>query len=212
MTRNAPAPLRTVKPTGRPKGGPPGHARFLGSFTRDIPAPGLPEVAFAGRSNVGKSSAINALLGVGGLARTSRTPGRTQALNFFEVGGRWIAVDLPGYGYAKVSHTARESWKRHIEDYLGERPTLKLVVVLVDARHPAQPMDQQLIESLVAAGIRVLVLATKVDAISRTKRQAALAALAAGHRLQPDMVLGFSSTESIGVEEARAAIDLAVRS
>src|SRR4051812_18200685 len=114
------------------------HARFLGSFTDTLPAPGLPEVAFAGRSNVGKSSLLNELVGIKGLARVAKTPGRTQSLNLFEIDGRWIAVDLPGYGYAKVSKGMRAAWKGIVETYLGDRETLKLVVVLLDARLPAQ--------------------------------------------------------------------------
>lgn len=187
-----------------------GRASFIGSYPGELPAPSLPEVAFAGRSNVGKSSALNALLGVAGLARTSGTPGRTQAINLFDVDERWIAADLPGYGYAKVSHASRAAWKGLIERYLGERPTLRLVVVLIDSRIPPQESDTQLLRSLTGARIPVLVLATKVDGIPRGKRPGALAALAKGHGIPVQTVLGFSATERIGIDEARDMIAEAV--
>lgn len=190
----------------------PGHVKFLGTFPGELPAPTLPEIAFAGRSNVGKSSAINAILGHAGLARTSSTPGRTQAINLFEVDARWIAADLPGYGYAKVSHAAREAWKGLVEGYLGSRATLRLVIVLIDSRIPPQDLDTQLLRGLSAARIPVLVLATKIDAISRTRRAAALSALAKGHGIPLETVLAFSSTEPIGVDDARGMIMQAVRS
>lgn len=186
------------------------RARFLGSFTTALPAPSMPEVAFAGRSNVGKSSAINLLLGVPGIARVAKTPGRTQALNLFVVEERWIAVDLPGYGYAKVSKKLQESWKGYIEDYLGARSTLKLVVILVDGRHEAMDMDSQLIHAMRGAGIPVLLLATKIDGISRTRRAAALSKLAEGHGLPVEVLVGFSSTEDIGREDALRAISRAI--
>ncbi len=183
-----------------------GPVRFLGSFTDSLPAPTLPEVAFAGRSNVGKSSAINVLLGHAGVARVSKTPGRTQALNLFDIGGRWIVVDLPGYGFAKVSHKMRGEWKALIENYLGERLTLKLVVCLVDGRLPAQEKDRVLIDGLRDAGLPFLLLATKIDGLVRGKRDAAVAALARGHDVPVDGIIPFSSVEDIGREDARRTI------
>jgi GTP-binding protein len=177
------------------------RARFLGSFTDALPSPTLPEVAFAGRSNVGKSSAINTLTGVSGLARTAKTPGRTQAINLFAIDESWIAVDLPGYGYAKVGHTLREQWKGFIETYLGSRETLRMVVALVDSRHPPQEADTQLLDGLGAAQIPTLVVATKIDAFSRTRREDALRALAEGHGLPRDAVVGFSSMDLTGKDE-----------
>jgi GTP-binding protein len=175
-----------------------GRTRFLGSFTDALPAPSLPEVAFAGRSNVGKSSALNALAGVGSLARVAKTPGRTQAINLFAVEDAWIAADLPGYGYARVQQTLREQWKGLIESYLGERPTLRLVVALLDVRIPPQALDGQLLSGLSAAEIPTLVVATKVDALSPTRRAAAVAELARGHGLPPEAVVPFSSHDGIG--------------
>lgn len=182
-----------------------GPVRFLGSFPGALPAPTLPEVAFAGRSNVGKSSAINVLLGTS-VARTSSTPGRTQHLNLFDIGGKWIVVDLPGYGYAKVSHRSRDDWRAWIGEYLARRETLKLVVTMLDVRVPPQESDHVLIAALADLRIPTLALATKVDAITRGKRAAAVAALAKAHGLHPDTVVPFSSTEKIGVEDARGAI------
>lgn len=183
-----------------------GPVRFIGSFTDALPAPTLPEVAFAGRSNVGKSSAINVLLGHQGLARVSKTPGRTQALNLFDIGGRWIVVDLPGYGFAKVSHHIRGEWKKLIEGYLAQRDTLRLVVCLVDGRLPAQEMDRVLIEGLRDANLPFLLLATKIDALPPGKRDAAVSALARGHDVPVDGIIPFSSVEDIGREAARRTI------
>ncbi len=188
---------RMAKPTGR--------TRFLGSFVDVLPEPTLPEVAFAGRSNVGKSSAINALIGMT-VARVAKTPGRTQAINLFVVDETWVAADLPGYGYAKVSKSMREGWKGLIEGYLGTRPTLRLVVCLVDARVPPQEMDTGLLYGLNDARIPALVVATKVDAISRTRRADTLRALAQAHNVHPDAMIGFSAHEGIGKEEVLKAI------
>lgn len=187
-----------------------GRARFLGSFTGELPPPALPEIAFAGRSNVGKSSALNALLGAT-VARVSKTPGRTQALNLFVIDDRWIAVDLPGYGFAKVSKDKREGWKGLIEDYLGTRPTLRAVICLIDARVPAQEMDGQLLRGLAAAGIPALPVATKVDALTRNQRKGTLEKLARAHGFDPALLLAFSAHEGIGKAEVLEAIDEVVR-
>ncbi|MFN7142629.1 MAG: ribosome biogenesis GTP-binding protein YihA/YsxC [Myxococcota bacterium] len=187
-----------------------GRTRFLGSFVGELPAPTLPEVAFAGRSNVGKSSALNALLGAS-VARVSKTPGRTQALNLFVVDEAWIAVDLPGYGYAKVSKDKREGWKELIEGYLADRPTLRAVICLIDARIPAQEMDGQLLRGLAAAGIPVLPVATKVDAITRNKRAGTLTTLARAHGIDPALLVPFSAHEGIGKDEILSAIRDVVR-
>src|SRR5580765_6227967 len=105
---------------------------------------GRPEIAFLGRSNVGKSSLLNSLLGVRGLARTSNTPGRTQSINFFLINEEFYFVDLPGYGYARVSKTTRQSWGQLIENYLADRPQLMLSILIVDARHEPSPLDLQM--------------------------------------------------------------------
>lgn len=133
---------------------------------KDLKPQVLPEVAFAGRSNVGKSSLLNGLCFRKSLARVSHTPGRTQALNFFELRKKFLIVDLPGYGYARVSHQKQETWAVLIEDYLKTSPTLKRVFILVDARHGLKPNDRQFMEYLCALGQSFQVVLTKKDKVS----------------------------------------------
>lgn len=175
-----------------------GDVQFVGSFFEDLPDTGLPEVAFAGRSNVGKSSAINCLLDRKSLARVSKQPGRTQAINLFDVGGAVMFADLPGYGYAEVPDHVQERWKAFIEAYLGEREALRLVVVLVDARRKPQPMDGQLLYALTEAGIPALVVATKVDKLKRNQRTKNLKALRQEFHLRGDQLVPFSSVTREG--------------
>jgi GTP-binding protein len=147
-------------------------AEFLRSAVaaEQYPRQPLPEVAFAGRSNVGKSSLINTLLHRQGLAKTSGTPGKTQAINFFLINQRFILVDLPGYGYAKVPRNVQAGWQSMVETYLQQRDTLRAVVHIVDARHPPTEQDQQLRQWLLHQGIPVLTVVTKVDKIKRSQR------------------------------------------
>jgi GTP-binding protein len=175
----------------------PAEVRHLGSFPDEVPPGRLPEVAFAGRSNVGKSSAINALLGRRGVARTSKHPGRTQAINLFEVDGRLCFADLPGYGYARVSKAMRASWKELVEGYLADRDVLAFVVLLVDARLPAQEMDRVLVRGLQEVDVPVVGVATKADGVPRARR-GSLQQLAADLGL--DGLLPFSSRTGEGVE------------
>lgn len=146
-----------------------------------FPDPGLPEFAFAGRSNVGKSSLINMVVGADNLARTSNTPGRTRLLFWFKVTpqqGEPIAfVDLPGYGYARVPAKMRESWRPLVEAYLTERPALRAVLVLIDARRGAQQEEIELLEWLDAESIDALVVLTKIDKLPKSKRKPAAFAL-----------------------------------
>jgi GTP-binding protein len=156
-------------------------ARFLMSASdiSHFPAPALPEVAFLGRSNVGKSSVINSLLGTK-IAKTSSTPGRTRSINFFEV--RWpgkpqpelIFTDLPGYGFAKISREVSARWPEFIEPYLKDRPNLSLCLALVDASVPPQASDEQLVEFLKTSGRKFLVIATKSDRLGGNQLQNAL--------------------------------------
>jgi GTP-binding protein len=184
---------------------------FLGSFPKSVPAATLPEVAFVGRSNVGKSSAINAMLGrKKKVARVSGRPGRTQAVNLFHIDERVCFADLPGYGFARVPHAVRDAWKQLVEGYLFEREGLNLVVVLVDARHDAQKMDIQMIDVLRQARRNFVVLATKVDRMKRSKRAGALASLRKGLGLKGDQIIPFSSPDRVGVDEAWAAIEAAI--
>jgi GTP-binding protein len=161
-------------------------SRFLLAATdaAQFPAPGVPEIAFLGRSNVGKSSLINSLVGTK-LARTSSTPGRTRSINFFEI--RWpgkpqpevIFADLPGYGYAKLSREISQEWPKFIEPYLTQRPSLALCIVLVDVNIPPQASDRQLLEFLNSAGREFLLVATKADRLSNNQLNNALRTLAA---------------------------------
>ena len=151
-------------------------ATFITSATRPAhyPPPTLPEFAFAGRSNVGKSSLINMLVGVSNLARTSNTPGRTQLLNWFriETGSATFAfVDLPGYGYAKVPHAIRDNWRPMVESYLTQREVLRAVIVLIDARRGAESEEHDLVDWLKAEQIRAQVVLTKTDKIAKAKRK-----------------------------------------
>lgn len=177
----------------------PGDVTFLGSFPGAPPKTGLPEIAFAGRSNVGKSSAINALLGRKAAARVSKTPGRTQAINLFRIDDRLVFADLPGYGFAKVPEAVQDAWKGAIEAYLGEREALRLVVVLVDSRHPPQKLDIALLSGLRDAEIPFLVVATKVDKLKRSQRAKALKALRNGHMLGQHELLPLASPDRAGV-------------
>jgi GTP-binding protein len=151
-------------------------ASFLQSAAKvpQCPADEGWEVAFAGRSNAGKSSAINSLTGQPKLARTSKTPGRTQLINFFALSERQRLVDLPGYGFAKVPQAVKEAWMRELERYLQERRSLRGLVLLMDCRHPLQAFDRQMLEWGVAAGMPVHLLLTKADKLKRGPAQAAL--------------------------------------
>ena len=151
-------------------------ARFLTSNSRaDLcPAPALPEYAFIGRSNVGKSSLINMLTGRNGLAKTSSSPGKTQLINHFVVNDNWYLVDLPGYGYAKVSKTSRAEWSRMINYYLRNRTNLMCVCVLLDSRHPPQSADLEFMEQLGEEGIPFVMMFTKSDKQSTAQTKALL--------------------------------------
>jgi len=147
-------------------------ARFLTSAVNpsQCPSTRLPEVAFAGRSNVGKSSLINALLGRKGLVKTSSSPGRTQTLNFFEINGTFVFVDLPGYGYAKVPEAVRRRWRPMVESYLSERTELRGVVVIMDIRRGPAEGDMQLLEWLAHKNIASIPVLTKVDKLPQPRR------------------------------------------
>jgi GTP-binding protein len=180
------------------------QAQFLASSAgpADMPPPGPPELAFAGRSNVGKSSAINALTGRKRLAFTSKTPGRTQTINFFELGGGARLVDLPGYGYAKVPHALREQWRTMVGSYITSRDTLTGVVLVMDARRPLTPLDVQLIEFL--GEVRLLALLAKADKLTRTEQAKTVASVKAS--LQSEVRL-FSSLTRQGVDECRDLLE-----
>jgi len=188
-----------------------GAVRFVGSFVDAVPDLGLPEVAFAGRSNVGKSSALNCLLDSKKAARVSGRPGRTQLINLFQVGTACGFVDLPGYGFAKVPDHVQEQWGPMIERYLSSREALRLVVVLVDARREPQEMDGTLLTGLRDAGIRRLVVATKIDKLKRSQRARHLAAIRQGFDLDPEALLPFSSVTREGRGAVWSRIEAACR-
>ena len=175
---------------------------------RELPKPGAPEIAFAGRSNAGKSSAINALAGRRRLAFHSKTPGRTQLINFFALGERAFLVDLPGYGYAGVPLPVRRHWEALVGRYVAERESLAGVVIVMDARHPLTPLDEELLRWLAPAGRRVHVLLTKADKLSKQAAQRTLAqARAALARLyEGSSVQLFSAMKREGLAEAAATI------
>lgn len=171
---------------------------------------GLPEVAFAGRSNVGKSSLINAITGRKALARTSHTPGRTQQLNFFEVGNRFNLVDMPGYGYAKVSKTQKEEWRKLIRSYLKGRATLRACFVLIDSRHGIKEVDQEIMELLDEAGVVYRVILTKIDKAKKSEVEAVIekteAALAKHAAAFPKVYLT-SAHEKENIDQLRVILD-----
>lgn len=175
-----------------------------GHWTTD----GRPEIAFLGRSNVGKSSLINALLLRRGLARTSNTPGRTQSVNFFLINESFYFADLPGYGYARVSKTMRADWGKMAEEYLGERDELALCVQLIDSRHKPTPLDVQLNEWLVFNDKPHLIVATKADKISKNELIKSMAA--AEKTLPGAKILTFSAKTSRGREQVWAEINAAM--
>jgi GTP-binding protein len=175
----------------------------------------VPELAFVGRSNVGKSSMLNALARRKGLARVSATPGRTRALQFFDVSYRPTPAarpravrfcDLPGYGYAKVSRAERDRWAAMIEDYLRDRDVLRAVVLIVDARHPPTESDEDAMAFLRAAGRRVVIAATKMDKLPKNRRAAALQAVERALGAARGDAVPFSAVERTGTEELWARL------
>jgi GTP-binding protein len=181
-------------------------ARFMlsASDLTHFPAPGVPEIAFLGRSNVGKSSVINSLVGTK-LARTSNTPGRTRSINFYEVrrAGQprpeMLFADLPGYGYAKVSREISEDWARFVDPYLHQRSSLALCLALVDSNIPPQESDAQLIEFLAAKGRPYVIVATKCDRLSGNQLQQAIRTLGQAYSGAP--IVAFSSKTGAGKDE-----------
>lgn len=176
---------------------------------KQLPPPEINEIAFAGRSNVGKSSLVNALTSRNTLAKTSNTPGRTQQLNFFSLGGHLYLVDMPGYGYAKVSKEQRQDWDTLIFEYLRGRPNLRAVLILIDSRHGLKESDIHLMKLLDKAAVNYRIVLTKADKTGaktlgdmRGKIETVLTKHPAAHPL----VLASSSESGAGLEELRAAI------
>ena len=187
-----------------------GETTFLkGVVAMDgLPEADRTEVCFAGRSNVGKSSLINALTGRKGLARASNTPGRTQEINFFTAGAFYV-VDLPGYGFANAPVAVVEKWQRLLKQYLSGRPTLRRVFVLIDARHGAKDVDEEIMSLLDRSAVTFQVVMTKVDKLRGDALEASLAktreALAKHPAAYPELILS-SSEKGDGIERLRAII------
>ena len=180
-----------------------------------LPPIGLTEVAFAGRSNVGKSSLINALVGQNALARTSRTPGRTQQINFFDLGGRLMVVDLPGYGYARASKSDIASWTRLVNDFLKGRVTLRRVMLLIDARHGLKPPDLEIMAMLDDAAVVYQITLTKADKSKPAELKATVAKIAAALARRPaahPVIAVTSARDGIGIATLRASIAALVES
>lgn len=172
------------------------------------PSPRLPEVAFSGRSNVGKSSLLNTLLRRKRLAMTSARPGKTQTLNFYDVDGRCYFVDLPGYGYAKAPAALRRAWRPMMESYLKGSPDLRGVIQLLDARHPPSELDRRMLAFLEGTGIPMLMVLTKVDKLSRAERERLLPRLRERlGALDEEQLVSFSAVTREGREEILEAIE-----
>lgn len=185
-------------------------AKFITSATKleECPESTLPEICFAGRSNVGKSSLINVLLNKKRLARTSNVPGKTQQMNYYQVGDELFFVDLPGYGYAKVPKKERDRWGRNIREYLMERDKLRLILSVVDARHEPSKLDQDFFYWMGSNRKPFCVLLSKADKLSKNKQQQSKARV---RRILKDMnievpVLNYSADSRDGVEEIKTLI------
>lgn len=174
---------------------------------QQYPPAELPEIALAGRSNVGKSSLINTLINRRNLARTSSQPGKTQTINFYGINDAWNFVDLPGYGYAKVSKTSREQWRIMIERYLSERPTLKQIWQLVDLRHPPTTADIQMYEWLCHYDFPRVVIATKADKISKGQRGKHAKVIRQELGLKENELVIFSAQTGDGKEELLSRVE-----
>jgi GTP-binding protein len=178
-------------------------AVFVKSGTRPshFPPSDRPEIAFGGRSNVGKSSLINSLLGRTKLVKTSKTPGATQLVNFFNINDSLYLVDLPGYGFAKVPIAVRDAWGPMVEGYLGNRPNLRAMVVLMDIRRGPMPDDIQMLEACPHYGIQPIMVFTKADKFAKNARETRRREIAAELGAPPGELILYSSTKGFGQDE-----------
>ena len=184
-------------------------AEFITSLTgyRDFPGKGLPEIAFAGRSNVGKSSLLNSLTRRRGLAKVSATPGKTRLINVFRVNDAWHRIDLPGYGYAQVDKNEKKRWGEMMDGYFNRSDALRLTLHLVDIRHAPTKDDLTMSAFLRSSGLPFYVVATKLDKISRAQRLPCLTLLYRALSVQPWQVLPYSSETGEGRDQLLALIE-----
>lgn len=186
------------------------HLEFLGPMaTRDgwRPPAELPEIAFAGRSNVGKSSLLNRLLKRKAFARVSNTPGRTREINFFKVNNQFVLADLPGYGYARISKARKAEWRPLIEGYLSQSPTLRGVVQLLDIRHDPTDDDRLMLDFLGDVGVPTIIATTKIDKIGPRVVTERIEALARALGLDPEQMVPFSARTGEGRDELAHALE-----
>lgn len=171
-------------------------------YTSKLPENTKPEIAFAGKSNVGKSSLINALMNRKSLARTSGQPGKTQTINFYNVNDELYLTDLPGYGFAKVSEKEKQKWGQMIENYLHTSKQLRAVFLLIDIRHDPSANDRMMYEWMVYQGFHPIIIATKLDKIKRSQLQKQLKAIRTGLNVEPEtIIIPFSAQTKQGREE-----------
>lgn len=185
-------------------------AEFVSSFVdmKSLPDTNLPEIALVGRSNVGKSSLINKVVNRKNLAKSSSTPGKTRTLNYYLINSAFYLVDLPGYGFAKVSKVERDKWGKMIEKYLSSRQQLRGVIQLLDIRHPPTENDIMMKEWLEHFEIPILLIATKTDKVSRNEKSKNLAVIRKSLNLEPDqMPIPFSAESGEGVNEVKEALE-----
>ena len=177
-------------------------------YTSVLPENTKPEIAFAGKSNVGKSSLINALMNRKSLARTSAQPGKTQTINFYNINDAMYLTDLPGYGFAKVSQSEKEKWGKMIEKYLNTSKQLRAVFLLIDIRHDPSANDKQMYDWMVYQGFHPIIVATKLDKINRSQIQKHVKAIKVGLNVQPDtIIIPFSATTKQGRDEIWELMD-----
>ena len=177
-------------------------------ITSRLPENTLPEIAFAGKSNVGKSSLINAVMNRKSLARTSAQPGKTQTINFYNVNDAFYLVDLPGYGYAKVSEEVKAKWGKMVERYLRQSRQLKAVFLLIDIRHEPSANDRQMYDWIISQGYHPIIIATKLDKLKRSQVPSALKTVREGLKAGKEtIILPFSALTKQGREEIYEVID-----
>ena len=176
-------------------------------ITSKLPDNKLPEIAFAGKSNVGKSSLINALINRKAFARTSQQPGKTQTINFYNINEEIYFVDLPGYGFAKASKETTNTWDAVMNDYFVNNEKLKLVMVLLDCRHKPTELDKQMINYLADNEIRTVIILTKTDKINRSELNNAINNISKEMRYNKDLIVPTSASKKVGVEKIGALLD-----